>query len=233
MAKSGQGIARRRMRVRGKLKRTANGRPRLSVFRSGKQIYAQVIDDLEGRTLVSASSLEKDLRESLKSGGNIDAATITGVEGEITLLFDPLGVRGLRLDAEVSLTDSEVLDPLLGNPRAISNEERFDINVDLRKDFIGTPWAIGASWRYDEREPSFRLDEVSQRREPPGFARVFVEHKDVFGMTARFRVGNIADRDNLTDRTVFLDRAAGLVDFVEDRDRRFGTVYSFDIEGSF
>jgi large subunit ribosomal protein L18 len=78
MAKSGHGIARRRMRVRGKLKRTANGRPRLSIFRSGRQIYAQIINDLEGRTVVSASSLEKDLRESLKSGGDVDAATQVG-----------------------------------------------------------------------------------------------------------------------------------------------------------
>lgn len=165
--------------------------------------------------------------------GNIDSATISGVEAELTLLFDPIGVRGLRLDASAELTDSEVLDPLLGNPRAISGEDKFDINIDIRQDFIGTPWAIGASWRYDEREPSVRLDEISRRREPPGFGRVFVEHKDVFGMTARFRVGNILDRNNFTDRTVFIDRAAGLVDFTEDRDRRFGTVYSFDIEGSF
>ena len=52
-------------------------------------------------------------------------------------------------------------------------------------------------------------------------------------MTARFRVGNLfSQRDNL-DRTIFIDRAAGLIDFTEERRRRFGTIYSFDIEGSF
>jgi large subunit ribosomal protein L18 len=49
--------------VRRALKAAANGRPALSVFRSSKQIYAQVIDDGQGRTLAAASSLEKDLRE--------------------------------------------------------------------------------------------------------------------------------------------------------------------------
>jgi len=68
--------ARRKRRVRLSLRRSANGRPRLSVFRSSKHIYAQVIDDLKGETLASASSLEKDMRE--KTGANIDAAKAVG-----------------------------------------------------------------------------------------------------------------------------------------------------------
>jgi large subunit ribosomal protein L18 len=68
--------ARRKQRVRLSLRRSANGRPRLSVFRSSKHIYAQVIDDLRGETLASASSLEKDMRE--KTGANIDAAKAVG-----------------------------------------------------------------------------------------------------------------------------------------------------------
>jgi len=52
----------------------------LSVFRSSKQIYAQVIDDEHGRTLAAASSLEKAMRESLKTGANIDAARRVGKE---------------------------------------------------------------------------------------------------------------------------------------------------------
>jgi len=69
---------RRKARVRRAIRKAANGRPRLSIHRSSKQIYAQVIDDAEGRTLASASSLEKDMRESLKSGGNIEAAVQIG-----------------------------------------------------------------------------------------------------------------------------------------------------------
>ena len=70
--------ARRTQRVRNALRRSANGRPRLSVFRSSKHIYAQVIDDLKGETLASASSLEKTMREAGNTGANIDAAKAVG-----------------------------------------------------------------------------------------------------------------------------------------------------------
>lgn len=60
------------------MKKRANGKPRLSVFRSAQHIYAQVIDDVEGRTLAQASTLDKDLRGSLKSGGNKKAAEEVG-----------------------------------------------------------------------------------------------------------------------------------------------------------
>ena len=70
--------ARRQSRLRFQLRQKSGGRPRLSVFRSGKHIYAQVIDDLQGRTLAAASSLEKGLRAELKTGADRDAATAVG-----------------------------------------------------------------------------------------------------------------------------------------------------------
>ena len=69
---------RRSRRVRHTLKRTANGRVRLSVFRSSKHIYAQIIDDLKGGTVVAASSMEKAMREAGKTGANVDAAKAVG-----------------------------------------------------------------------------------------------------------------------------------------------------------
>jgi large subunit ribosomal protein L18 len=69
---------RRKARVRRALKAHAYGKPRLSVFRSSKQIYCQIIDDAEGKTLASASSLEKANREALKSGATVEAAKVIG-----------------------------------------------------------------------------------------------------------------------------------------------------------
>ena len=69
---------RRRSRLRFQLRQKGAGRPRLSVFRSSKHIYAQVIDDGHGRTLAAASSLEKPLRESLRTGADKDAAAAVG-----------------------------------------------------------------------------------------------------------------------------------------------------------
>lgn len=73
-----QGMLRRKNRVRIKLRACSTGRPRLSVFRSNKNIYAQVIDDMNGKTLASASTLEKGLRDKLKSKSDVGAASTVG-----------------------------------------------------------------------------------------------------------------------------------------------------------
>ena len=66
----------RRLRVRNKLRKLANGRPRLSIHRSNKNIHVQVIDDLAGKTLASASTLEKGL--GVVGKNNVDAAAKVG-----------------------------------------------------------------------------------------------------------------------------------------------------------
>lgn len=78
MANSKQAFERRRDRVRRSVKKVANGRPRLSVFRSSKQIYAQIIDDGKGLTIASASTIEKDLKGGLKTGADTAAAAAVG-----------------------------------------------------------------------------------------------------------------------------------------------------------
>ncbi len=69
---------RRQARTRFALRKKAGGRPRLSVFRSSKHIYAQIIDDAKGTTLAAASSLEKELKTDLKTGADIAAAARVG-----------------------------------------------------------------------------------------------------------------------------------------------------------
>jgi large subunit ribosomal protein L18 len=69
---------RRRERLRFQLRQKSGGRVRLSVFRSSKHIYAQVIDDQAGRTVAAASSLDKSLRTDLKTGADKDAAAAVG-----------------------------------------------------------------------------------------------------------------------------------------------------------
>ena len=78
MANSKQAFERRRDRVRRSIKKAAGGRPRLSIFRSSKQIYAQIIDDAKGHTIASASTIEKDLKGSLKTGADVAAAAAVG-----------------------------------------------------------------------------------------------------------------------------------------------------------
>ncbi len=70
-------LLRRKRRVRKKVFGTSQ-RPRLTVFRTNRHIYAQVIDDTVGRTLVSASTLSSELRGTLRSSGSVEAASKVG-----------------------------------------------------------------------------------------------------------------------------------------------------------
>ena len=96
MAISNELFKRRQRRNRAKLRRVGGGQPRLSVFRSGRHIYAQVIDDREGRTLAAASSMEKELRGALKSGADVDAAKAVGQK--IAERAVAAGVTGVYFD---------------------------------------------------------------------------------------------------------------------------------------
>ena len=86
---------RRRRHVRNKVRGDA-GRPRLSVYRSNQNISAQVIDDGDGKTLCSASSRDKSLRDAIKFGGNADAAQAVGKAIAERALA--AGVKAVRFD---------------------------------------------------------------------------------------------------------------------------------------
>ena len=91
---------RRKRRNRFNLKNKKSNHHRLSVFRSSKNIYAQIIDDQKGHTIVSASSIEKSMK-SIKSGGNIEAAKKIGFivaeravkKGVSVIIFDRGGYK--------------------------------------------------------------------------------------------------------------------------------------------
>ncbi len=89
------GLARRKRRVRGKVSGTAE-RPRLRVTRSNAHIYAQLIDDVAGRTLVAVSSIDPELRGALKSGANVEAAKVVG---------EALGRRAVEAGVEEAVFD--------------------------------------------------------------------------------------------------------------------------------
>ena len=96
MASRKETLVRRASRVRRQLKKVANGRARLSVHRTSKNIYAQIIDDVAGRTLAAASTLDTGLKSSLKTGADVAAAAAVGklvaeraaAAGVKTVVFD-------------------------------------------------------------------------------------------------------------------------------------------------
>jgi large subunit ribosomal protein L18 len=84
-----------RYRIRKKVTGTAD-RPRLAVFRSDKHIYAQAIDDGTGRTVAHASTLDADLKGTVKRGGNVDAAKAVG--GVIAARLKDKGIANVVFD---------------------------------------------------------------------------------------------------------------------------------------
>jgi large subunit ribosomal protein L18 len=97
ITKSDKNVSRlkRHLRVRKKIEGTTL-RPRLNIFRSSKHMYAQIIDDTKGVTIVAASTLDKDLGEAVSNGGNVDAARQVGAliakrakeQGVVKVVFD-------------------------------------------------------------------------------------------------------------------------------------------------
>ena len=165
--------------------------------------------------------------------GNIDSANRRGGALNATLLFDPLGWRGARLDIAANYTDSEVRDPLIGNNRRISDEDFITYEVRFRQDFPGTTWAAGIEAFYGENAPQVRLDEVSLFRQSVAFTRAFIENKNVFGATLRATLGNLNDRSNDFSRTLFNDRSVNDIATREERFLDFGLLFQLEIEGSF
>ena len=88
---SKESTQRRAARVRRQIKKVAGERPRLSVHRSSLHIYAQIIDDVKGHTLAAASTLEADLKGSLKTGADTAAAAAVG-----KLLAERAGKAGVK-----------------------------------------------------------------------------------------------------------------------------------------
>jgi len=165
--------------------------------------------------------------------GNIASAQRYGLNGDVTLLSDGLGWKGTRFDMRFALQDSAVRDPLLASLRELSGNERINLRGNLRHDFADKVWAAGSMFDWMDFAPMVRLDEVSRRSQTFGFASLFIENKDVAGLTMRGSIGNLLDRRNKFDRTVFADRAAGLANFSETRRRSFGQIVTLEIEGSF
>ncbi len=165
--------------------------------------------------------------------GNIDAARRYGVTLDATLLSEPLGWKGGRVNVLLELLETEVADPLLGTKRRISNTDYVELEAGYRQDLTGTDWAAGFDINFERQSPEVRLDQIGLRRESFAFASIFVENKDIAGLTLRARIANVLDRKNDFARVVFDDRRAGSVAFREERFRTFGTIFTLDIEGSF
>lgn len=169
-----------------------------------------------------------------ESVGNIPKAWAAAVVSTSTLTFDPVGLKGVRLDGTIVLQTSRLTDPFTGERRQWSGFVNRQANFSLRHDIPKSQWAWGAGLNHFHPLERFRSNQSDRNWEGPWFASLFVEHKDVLGMTVRARVGNALGARQYRERTVYTGlRDASAVDFVELRNRRIGPIFTFTLRGNF
>ncbi|MEO9468668.1 TonB-dependent receptor plug domain-containing protein [Parasphingorhabdus sp.] len=205
-------------------------------------IYGEKISDIVDSIPITPTT---------EARGNLSSATRYGVELTSSILFDSIGWRGAKLDIEGEIRKSNLTDPLTGVSRRINDDKIFTYEVSLRHDVPGSDWAWGFGAEDFRFSDFLRLDQINSFQTRAPFAWIFVEHKDVFGLTVNATLNNVFNQGERFTRTAFgqfdtpdgtygnaLDgfirgRRNGAVGFVEDRTRKFGLVYRLTVSGSF
>jgi hypothetical protein len=166
--------------------------------------------------------------------GNIAKARAAAIDWTSTIQFDPIGWKGARLDTRVLLQHSRLRDPFTGETRQYSNFTDTVMSAQFRRDLPGSDWAYGGSLEYSHNQPGYRRDQVDRIYEGPVFDSLFVENKDIAGLTVRASVTNLLNARSRRDRTVFTGvRDATPILFVERRDRLIGPIFSLSVRGGF
>lgn len=166
--------------------------------------------------------------------GNIAKAKAGAIDWTSTINLDPAGIKGMKIDTRVLLQKSSLRDPFTGEKRQWNGFTDTVIELNLRHDIPGSDVAWGFGGEYGHYQPSYRRNQVDKVWEGPVFANVFVEHKDVFGLTIRAQISNIVNARSKRDRTVYTGlRGASPISFVEERDRLIGPIFAFSVRGKF
>jgi len=169
-----------------------------------------------------------------ESVGNIDSAQTSGVLFNTTIRLEPLGLRGAKFDIDGQIRKSRFLDPVAGVVRQFDRSQPRNFNIQFRHDVPGSDWAWGASFRSSDFLPYYRLAEEGLEYNLADALGVFVEHKDVFGLTVQARLNNILEENNALVRTVYDGRRTNSpVLFTENRQREIGHIVNFTVRGNF
>lgn len=166
--------------------------------------------------------------------GNLPRASRIGAVSTSTFQFEPIGWAGAKLDMTLGLERTRVRDPLTGEKRPISgNRERW-ASFSLRHDVPGTDYAWGTSANYNHFGSNYRLTEVFRNWEGPWFASVFVEHKDVFGLTVRAQAGNLLNARHRQEHMVYSGfRDTAPIQSIRSHDQLIGPIFSALVKGTF
>ena len=171
-----------------------------------------------------------------QSPGNLDGtASVLGIQWTSTFNLDPIGVPGAKIDMNLQFQKTRLTDPLTGLRRGINENMTRQIDISFRHDLPRTQWAYGGNFFQYRQSALFRLDQRWHFLDTPGGLGVFVEHKNVFGLTMRASVDNLLGTNESFSRTFFDGRRNATNSNIlstEDRDRFYGPIFTLSISGT-
>ncbi|HEX2625221.1 MAG TPA: TonB-dependent receptor [Sphingomicrobium sp.] len=189
------------------------------------KVYAHRIDDIIDII---------PLADGSEGVGNLPRATRFGFESKSTILFDPIGLKGAKLDVTIGMERNRVRDPLTGFRREISGEQDRYASVAFRHDIPGSKIAYGANFNHQHFTDSTFLTEVGRGWEGPVFGSLFVEHKDVFGLNVRAIVGNVFNARHRFERVVYTGRRTDSdVNYYQSQNQLIGPIFELLVRGNF
>lgn len=166
--------------------------------------------------------------------GNLDSAMAYGAIIESTIKGEKFGIDGLEINLEYIIQLHEVEDPLTFETRRINGRNNSNIEVDFRYDIPNTDWALGGGFEKEREAPNVRITEISQFDFNEPFSNLFIQHKDVYGMTATFTLANVRDVKERFRRDIWEGRRNETpFDRIEQRERQFGTFVQIGLSGTF
>jgi hypothetical protein len=169
-----------------------------------------------------------------ESPGNIPKGQAYAIDWNSTFQLDPMGIKGARINLRVLNQTSSVRDPLTGIKRNYSGFQLRVVDFGYRHDIPGSDWAYGINASHSHAARNFRLTEVGRQFEGPVFASLYLENKDVFGLTVRATAGNLLNARSRWDRLVYTGRRnAAPLDYIETRNRLIGPIFSLSVRGTF
>ncbi|WP_338502189.1 TonB-dependent receptor plug domain-containing protein [Sphingomonas kaistensis] len=194
-----------------------------------------------GKTRLNiAVALKEDVVDIIPIGltgeslGNIPHAQGVGIDWNSTFQLDPIGWKGARVDVRLYTLLSRIRDPLTGERRSWSSRTDRLAELDLRHDVPRSNWAWGGGINYAHQTLAYRLNEVGRQYEGPVWTSLFVENKDVLGLTVRANVTNLTNARSRWDRIVYTGRRnLAPIDFAENRNRLIGPIFSLSARGTF
>lgn len=166
--------------------------------------------------------------------GNIAKAKAGAIDWTSTINLDPAGIKGMKFETRVLLQKSSLRDPFTGEKRQWSGFTDTVVELGVRHDIPDSNIAWGASANYGHYQPNYRRNQTDRVWEGPWFANVFVEHKDIMGLTVRAELANAVNARSKRDRTVYDGvRGDSPIAFVEKRNRLIGPIFAFSVRGKF